>query len=322
MSYDFELYTSASSTPAPPPELADGNIVLNGPYKVEEEDISKSYLAVIGKKRWLYQIHLEGRVEHGEQGLVDDWLRNSVAAVKGVLIDLQTETFETSRISGPIASVDEAPSVKGAMSFNFQDGEGFYAHGFETMLRVVAKIFPKALPTRYGTYEPLQGKVEQGSYREIVEAFQEETDLTLKSPTPFGHIYMSLPCRKTFSRYHPRHFMRRHHMLGEVTFELRPKLFSNPSDLAALMRLFKALCVELDVVYAEILRTEEASTAWFWYGLPDRQTTHTICIGPEYQSVWPEVADAGESVGAKHRVFTTDRFGNTPPRPPVPARPC
>jgi hypothetical protein len=71
----------------------------------------------------------------------------------------------------------------------------------------------------------------------------------------------------------------------------------------------------LNVVYAEILETGGGGS-WFWYGLPHRQQPHTICIGPAYQSVWPEASAGGELVGDRLRVFTSDRCGNKPPRPP------
>ena len=315
MSYDFGLYTGGKHTLSEPPALACGKIKFDGPDRLDEEDIPPSYLHLIGKKRWLYRVHLEGQIEQEDQPQIDEWLRSIVAESKGVLIDLQSEEYETPSKSGTITPNDTEAPIMGAMSFYFEDGEGFYEHGFNAMLKTVETYFPKALPTRYGYYEPLQGKVQQGQYAEIAEAFQRDTDLFMKSPTPFGHIFTSIPCKKTFERYHPQHSMRRHFLLGNVRFDIRRKLFENPADLAAVLRLFKELCVELDVLYAEILRDDERGTAWRWLGLPDRKTAHTICVGPAYQEVWEESSTAGEGIGKKHRVFTTDRFGNKPPRP-------
>jgi len=317
MSYDFELYVGSKRPLSSPPSLVSGNIGFDGPDQVVADDVPLSYQRVVGKKRWLYRIHLEGQIDQEDHRQIDGWLRAIIAESKGVLIDLQTEEYETPRKTGTIKPVIEEAAKMGAMSFYFEDGEGFYERGFEAMLSKIKDIIPTALPTRYGYYEPLQGKLENGQYADLVSTFQQDPDLFMKSPTPFGHIYMTVPCKKTFERFHPQHFIRRHFLLGRVEFELRARIFERPADLAALLRLFKELCVDLNVVYAEVLQADELSDAWFWYGLPDRKSAHTICVGPTYQSVWKGAATTGVVIGNHHRIFTTDRFGNAPPQPPI-----
>jgi len=286
MSYDFQLYTNSARKLVDPPELERGNVSLDGPNRLEEDDVPSEYLPIVGKKRWLYQIHLEGEINEQGRLFVNDWLRSLIINSKGILIDQQTNSFEAVNKSGNISPSNHKKASLGSMSFFFEDGERFYASGFESMLTIIANTFSAAMPTRYGYYEPLQEKTKQGEYLEIVSTFQKDTSLLLKSPAPFGHIYMSVACDKTFERYHPKHFIR-----------------------------FKTLCVELDVVYAEILETKESSAGWLWYGLPNRKMAHTICIGPTYQSVWPEFSSGGSLIGDHHRVFSIDRFGNKPPQP-------
>lgn len=317
LSYDFELYVGNNRQLPEPPLLAFGNIRFDGPDRVEVDDIPLPYLSVVGKKTWLYRIHLEGQIEQDEHRQIDGWLRAIITVSKGVLIDLQTEEYETPRKSGTInPAIKEAPQMA-TMRFYFEDGEAFYKHGFEAMLSKIKAIIPSALPKRYGRYEPLQGKVEQGQYTALVSEFHADPNLFLKASTPFSYIYMSIPCKKTFERYHSQHFIRRHFLLGNVEFELRAKIFESPADLAALLELFKALCVEFNVVYAEILRTVEPSDSWFWHGLPDRKSAHSICVGPRYQKVWSDAAAGGDIIGEQHRFFASDRLGSAPPRPPA-----
>jgi hypothetical protein len=316
MSYDFELFAASAVSLPSTPDTNAGNISIDGPDRVEGEDIPESFVPFVGKKRWLYRIHLEGAIGAEDRPVIDHWLREVILASKGVLIDLQTESYETVSKSGTIATSKSQPADFGSMSFYFEDGESFYEHGFEAMFKTITEIFPAALPTRYGHYEPLQGKVSGGDFAEIVLAFKKDTELFMKSPTPFGHIFLSVPCKKTFEKYHPKHFMRRHHLVGHVEFDLRPAIFSNPANRSSLLQLFKELCVKMNVVYAEILETEAEGSSWFWYGLPDRQQVRAFCIGPTYQSVWPNASHGGEVVGDRLRVFVTDRLGNLPPRPP------
>lgn len=316
MSYDFELYVGSASVLPGPPDIREGIINIDGPVRVEGDDIPESFLPFVGKKRCMYRIHLEGAIGTEDRPAIDHWLREVIVASKGLLIDMQTLKYETVIKSGSI-STDENKSVSlGSMSFYFESGESFYERGLEAMFKAIKETYPAALPTRYGHYEPLQGKVIGGDFTEVVAAFQEDTDLFMKSPAPFGHIFLSVPCKKTFEGYHPKHFMRRHHLLGHVEFELRSAVFSNPVSRSALLKLFKKLCAEMSVVYAEIRKTDSGSNSWLWYGLPDQQQVYAICIGPAYQSVWSEASDGGEVVGDHLRMFVTDRLGNSPPRPP------
>ncbi len=317
MSYDFELYTSGRHLITEPPSVPFGNVSLDGPDRFELDDVPETYFHIIGKKRWLYRIHLEGEIAHGDQRRIDDWLRTIVLESRGVLIDLQTEKYETPTLSGRIEPEEERPTQMGAMVFYFEDGEGFYERGFKSMLQKIEDVFPRALPTRYGEYEPLQGRLEKGKYSEITKLFRDSTEFFMKSPTPFGYVYMAIPCKKQLEAYPPSHSIHRDFLMGCVEFELRANIFEKPVDLASLLLLFKELSVQLNVAYAEILPTEQPENAWFWSGLPDRKSAHTICVGPAYLEIWKEAAMTGEALGKRHRIFTTDRFGNKPPRPPA-----
>lgn len=298
------------------PSIGDScNIRVDGPDRVEKDDIPDNYLPVLGKKRVLFRIHLEGDLTASDQTIVDTWLDTVIAQTKGVLIDLQTDRFETATKSGQLEAQTDRPNDNGWMSFYVRDGESFYESGFEEMFRQISALMPEAIPTRWGYYEPLQGRVENGDITELVSSFKNETGIFMKAKTPFGHIFTSIPCKKTFENYHPKHRMRCRFLLGSIQFEIRPKMFSHPGDFSRLKALFEKLCVTLDVVYAEIVQTDHYK-GWAWHGLPDHNPD-TICVGNAYQSVWPDVLKSGRMIGNHHHLVTTDRFGNKPPRPPT-----
>ncbi len=315
MSYDFDLYIKRQQMFKPPRTSIGCNVVLYGPDKIQNEDIPRSYQGILGNNRILYKIHIEGVLSKNDREVLNKWLRGLILDAKGILIDLQTETFETARKAGKIASTESSVDSCGWGSFYFTHGEEFYESGFETMLGCISKTMPEALPRRYGYYEPLQECIENGIFSELLASFRKKTDILLKSQTPFGDILISIPCRKTFETYHPQHFIRREFLMGTVSFQLRPKIFSNPSRLETVDDLFERLCVLLDVSYAEITKKDQPGS-WFWYGLPDQEPI-SLCIGSAYQQVWPEISEVGREIGTHHRVVSTDRFGNTPPRPPT-----
>jgi hypothetical protein len=315
LSYDFELYTGRKHSLELPPRSVVDNIRVDGPDHTEDEDLPSHYLPVLGKKRVLYRIHVAGDWASLDQTSVDEWLASVLLATKGVLIDLQTEQFETSTRSGQLVAESVPKPRSGSMKFHFEDGEKFYEHGFENMLNVVSRLMPEAAPTRYGHYEPLQGRIVDHDFSEMVSSFKSDTQIFMKARTPFGFGFVCVPCKKTFESYHPKHHMRREFLLGYLSFELRPILFSQPARLARLLTLFETLCVELNVVYAEITETEKLAS-WFWYGLPNNQA-HTVCLGEAYQRVWPDFMSSGRKIGDRHHLVTTDRLGNRPPEPPI-----
>jgi len=296
LSYDFELYTSRKLALEPPQTSGGCNIRVDGPDRAEDEDLPVNYLPILGKKRVLFRIHLEGDLTSLDHAAVDNWLREIISDTKGVLIDLQTEQFETPTKSGQLAPHPDQSNDNGWMSFYFENGDTFYESGFEKMLQEIANTMPEAIPARYGYYEPLQGRVEDGDVSDLVASFKNETDVFMKSKTPFGHIFTRIPCKKTFENYHPRHFVRREFLLGRVCFEISPKLFANPEKLERLKFLFERLCVTLDVVYAEIVQTDNWS-GWFWYGLPDNQA-HTICVESVRSSVYEQFGPCFINKGA------------------------
>lgn len=316
MSYDFELYTRSGIAFRPPATAPDSNVALDGPYKLAIDDIPENYRRIVGARRSLFRIHLEGRLNRRDRKTVDTWLTELVTFTKGVLINLQTEEYQTPLKSGTLGQNLSAPADYGSMSFYFLDGERFYENGLEDMLNCIAKVMPEALPVRYGHYEPLQGKLESNDFSNLLAAFREATDMFMKSPAPFGHIYLSIPCRKTFAIYHPQHFIRREFLVGCVSFELRQTLFANHSKLVQLRSLFSGLCLSLDVIYAVISQREERGAGWQWFGVPN-MSADTVCVGPQYKTVWPEFERHGEPLGPRHHIISADRFGNAPPQPPA-----
>lgn len=314
MSYDFELFAGRKHVLKPPSTSDTCNVRVDGPDRAEDEDLPQNYRPFLGKKRFLFRIHLEGELSPTDQQTIDKWLGAIVAQTKGVLIDLQTEHFETPTKSGQLEVLATKPNESGWMTFYFEDGERFFESGFAAMIEKISLLMPEAAPTRFGYYEPLQGRIEGNDFSELVSSYKNQTDPFMKSKTPFGHVFLSTPCKKTFERHHPQHFIRRHFLMGKVAFEIRPKLFTNRASHERLIKLFETLCISLDVTYAEITPTDEKGS-WFWCGLPDNQP-HTICLGSAYQGAWPEALTTGFKIGAHHHLVTTDRFGNKPPRPP------
>lgn len=203
------------------------------------------------------------------------------------------------------------------MSFWFKDGDGFHATGFAAMLALLADQLPAALPRRYGSSEPLQGRIVEDDMTPLIRAFADGPDMLLKAAAPFGDVLMSIPCKARFARWHPTHFVKRRHLLGYVSFEIRPAIFADKQAHAALMAAFDALCLQLDVIYAEIRQDSDrpGGRGRFWEGLP-HGPAHTRCIGPDYCGVWPDAVAQARRIGPNHVVWTKGQDAAALPSPP------
>ena len=317
MSLDFEFYAARAPILVAPKVGKRANIVVDGPYKMEDEDIFEDFQPVIGKKRQMVRVHLEGQLTSGDCTIVEAWFRETLLATKGVLIDLQSDTYQTTHKSGKIKPVARETKTSNWMTFQFVDGEAFYHTGFAVMLERIAEIMPEALPKRFGPWEPMQYKIENGDCTQLLTEFKQDPGFILKAQTPFGHIFQRFPSKKTFERSHPQHFIKRDFLVGCVSFEIKPRLFDSPVLFAKLMELFEHLCIDLDVFYAEIIEgTDMPNGSWFWRGLP-RGNAHTVCIGPPYNDAWPQFTQAASKIGKHHHIITTDRFGSVPPLAPL-----
>ena len=197
------------------------------------------------------------------------------------------------------------------MSFFFEDVEGFHRSGLAQVLQIIAKVLPQAMPTRFGQYEPLQGRVENGDTGPLLAAFAEDPDQFLKAKTPFAHIFLSLSCKAVLAKWHPKHFIRKELLVGTLRFELRPKAFDDPR----LLPLFSEISTATRVFYSEIRDRECPVRAWFWHGLPNGPV-RAFCLGRKYADLWPEAVARGQPLKGDTILVAPNRLQPALPEPP------
>ena len=316
MSYDLSLYAAKSIDLGLPSLSPDGWLEISGPVEVEPDDLSEAELAVVGKRRLLWQISLSNQISEQDWAQIEVWLSKALAETKGVVIDRQTGTYQTVTRQGQLKRDTRPTRDPSWLCYWFKDGEHFHARGFAKFLETLVELLPEALPRRYGDHEPLQFKVLGSDFGPLLGAFSDNPDLCVKAAPPFGDILMSIPCRKKFSNWHPQHFIRKHFLLTCMKIQVKAANLDNGSAREKLSLLFERLCIDLDVVYAEFTAPQyNPWGSWFWDGLPDR-SPRAFCIGPEYRAVWPEAEEFGREIGPHHRIFIAARDGSGLPKIP------
>lgn len=316
MSYDLNLYLSRETRLTPPDAGKGGQFAADLPARLETEDIPEEYQALVGKRRrWLNRIYIEGQPEPEALARFDDWLAGVILETNAVLIDEQAGRFQTAKTEDDLPSARAATgtgATLGDMSFFFEDVESFVPTALPAILKIIADVLPEAMPTRFGQYEPLQGKVENGDTSGLLKAFQEDPDQFMKAKAPFAHIYSNIASEAELMKWHPQHALRGHFLAGRLRFELRPKALTDPR----LQPLFWEIARALGVFYAEIRATECPVQAWFWRGLPPGPV-RAFALGPPYSGLWPEAeARATARDGALILVAPT-RLQPELPQPPA-----
>mgnify|MGYP001825266104 CR=1 FL=1 len=289
MSYSLDLYLARDIALTPPDAGPNAQFAADPPARIENEDIPDSYLPLIGKRRrWLVRIYIEGAPSSQSLADFDTWLTDTIAETKAVLIDEQSGTYLTATKQGPLPDTATENETGGELSFYLHDANRFHETGFATMLDTIQRVLPAAMPQRYGAYEPMQGKVENGDTTAIVKDFNADPDIFMRAKTPFSWIFMSVPCDEVVAQWHPNHALKKNYLATRIEFQLRPKAFETP----ALFDLMKALSIDLGVFYSELRREECPVKGWFWRGIPTG-TPSAICIGAPYLDHWPEARTRG-----------------------------
>lgn len=226
-------------------------IDVDAPVRVEPDDLPDDLAAVVTKPAWLVEVHLPG----GYEAVSDRWaldLAIHVARVgDGAVFDPQAD-----RIVWPSGVT---PRVRGAVEERIRTVELAWItaasqlpdDGATRWLDVVAAHLPAATPVRFGSFEPLQGRLDRDGPRAFAEAWETEASVerggmlfwSAKPPGIDGSV--SFPDRRR---------ERRPARLGRVirvstTVDARP-LHRDPQSCAAVVDLFAAMAEEFGAAYA------------------------------------------------------------------------
>ncbi len=266
-------------------------IDVDGPVRVESEDLPDDLAGVVTRPAWLVEIHLPG----GYDETADRWaveLAIHLAGVgDGAVFDPQAD-----RIAWPSGVT---PRSRGATEERIRTVDLVWyvpasllpPDAATRWLDLVAEHFPAATPVRFGSFEPFQGRLAQDGPGAFAEAWQAEAAVesggmlfwSAKAPGLEGSV--SFPDRRGD---------RRPHRLGRVarvstTVDARP-LHRDPRACAAVVDLFAEVAGEFGAAYAAgcVLRdaivrrgrvtydarseTAPLPRSRWWVGLPARPT--------------------------------------------------
>ncbi|CAH0238368.1 hypothetical protein SRABI76_02937 [Microbacterium oxydans] len=145
---------------------------IDGPFVLEPEDVPAEPTG-IGGATVLYNINVFASSEQGiaKAMLFADGL---ASRIDGTVVDLQTYSPSPSTTDPSLPPADSKQYLHAGW-FRLRDGGADFA---DIYLDEARASFVRAVPTRFGTHEPLQGKFPRDDYAEFGELYRRECALS------------------------------------------------------------------------------------------------------------------------------------------------
>lgn len=296
MSYDLNCYLTPSGVPVP--QTVPGptwQLAVYPPTPIDAEDMPPALVQAIGTRTHLVNLHIEGKITAAAKKAFNALMDQLIFDHDAVVHDLQQDTLESRDGIKPLPAEPPKPKPKPLrMSFLFTCRPGERDAVRAKFLDTVERVAPKAMPRRFGSYEPMPYTLEKDGRDCLLEDWAEnESFYFWRGTAPYQHAYTGMP--DPFTR-HPSSVGR--FAACNISLELSPRVLTTKKDKADMLALFAALCGALDVFYAEI---SNRTVYGGWRGVPDNGPL-AQCIGASYAAIWPAFCDGAQMHGDGHWV--------------------
>ncbi|WP_172804285.1 hypothetical protein [Arthrobacter sp. QXT-31] len=217
---------------------------VEGPFHVEPEDVPEDVTAAVLDPQFMYQVLAVGGAQDIPHAV--RFGKKLATAAGGVLVDEQTEEIwpKSSRRKSPRReSGDKPDEVDVTIYFLAEEAPEDVPARF---LKLAKTYLPESFPRRFGTYEPLQGRVDRDGEVAFLAACEEESVtgmfFTTGSPVLLGRLDLPRP------RY------RRD--IGKLSLILARDALTDAAWRRSLRRFFMGAATEFNAFFAsaEVLR--------------------------------------------------------------------
>ncbi len=226
-------------------------IDVDGPVRAEPDDLPDDLTGVVTKPAWLVEIHLPGGYDDAADRWALDLAIHLARLGDGAVFDPQTDQV--------VWPSGVTPRARGAVEQRIRTVELDWIvpasllplNAATRWLDLVAEHFPAADPVRFGSFEPLQGRMDRDGRQAFASAWKAEESIeygstffwSAKPPGVGGSV--SFPDRREDFRPH---------RLGRVvrlstTLDARP-LHRDPRTCDAAVDLFLAVAGKFGAAYA------------------------------------------------------------------------
>ena len=289
MSYDIEVFSVERPIVEPPPNGPDWQIVVDGPARVEPEDIPGDGRTALPGLRFLTRLHLEGDASASARTTLITLGRAVARDARGVIVDQQTGTVETPRgVQRLTASAEPTGDPILQLSWFVHDVNPLITAAPGALLELFQHSVPELMPRRYGLHEPARFKIESEGHAHFTTFLQQH----LREPFVWT---CHKPCRDVFiaipERVGPTS---RGFRCGRLTIAIDGAAAGDRAWRVELTRLWLAVSDLVRPFYAEIRSGECPTKSWWWNGIPAAAPA-ALLIGEPYIRLWPEFGAAART---------------------------
>lgn len=222
---------------------------IDGPSDLEPDDIPEEVTAVVLGAAWLYRVLVEGSFD-AEIPHAVRFARRLAGATDGAVLDEQTDEIWSRSRSRRVARPARDQRIDCLDLGWYCLRQQLVPDAPAVFLRAAERFLPEGLPRRYGTVDPLQGKLSEGGAAGFVDAWaQADSSLSLVGTMPCvsGHLDAGPAGRS------PSH-------IWSMGLSVLADPTSDPSWHRALQALFVTLADQLPA----FLAVAQVTTDWIW----------------------------------------------------------
>jgi hypothetical protein len=286
------------------------SVSIDGPLQIDAEDLPTELAAAVLVPRWTLELSVPAGSPDRAWAMAARTGRYLADASEGVLFDPQED-----RIIWPRSQIRRLVRSEGKrtshVEFSWVIPAGAFTEALpRRLLAVLRRLIPEGLPRRYGSFEPLQHRLDEGDDAFVSRWLEEQGSavglLFWKGSSPVGEGLVSFPSDQRPDLGIPA---------GSVEFQVDGRVFDDPrwrelafellDEVGALSSAFYARALveqrkDGDITAAELVALPPSVVSrGAWSGLPDHPAWLTW-LGPGYAGIVDVAMPASVKVARRH----------------------
>lgn len=277
----------------------------DGPLIIDEDDdhVPEVVRAALLRVGWTVQISRPFDLTRTDTSVVERFARAVADKGDGVVYDPQLDEIVWPRSVKKLRDVPprSKPDRDQHLALEWLFARHLTSADADTLLAVAEPRMPEAMPHRFGTFEPMQGRLERDGKAAFSALFDEDHFLFWKGKRPFqwGFVHLergwgsALPQAERDART-PTLGGRKGVSPDSIRLEFEPGLATDERWLQALANLFRAVARELEPFFAGAYFHSGSFglTGRYWLGIPPEPLWLTW-VGKPYLRESPAKTPAG-----------------------------
>ncbi len=282
---DFKIWSrQAPDEETRLPKINDCVLELIEQKEVELDEIPAEILLSVSGIKHLFAFRISEYEGESSLGYARKFAQKLAGQLSGVLEE-NGKPFEyhTEKLIPP-AVTEFTPMLTLSVWF---DKDKKFTELFESILSILEKEFPLALPEKYGDKMPPEREYTTDR-AEFIEFLKDTPAPVWYARRPVTHVHINDAVRADAKREGLR--------VNRISIRMPDAIYEVEEWKFALRRLLKSLTLACGGFFGQICRGESGVVSWWWQGVP-LELGVACTFGEPYWSLIPDCAEKGEQIG-------------------------